>query len=287
MVGTTIRFVTCLLLAAGMAFSWTATVKAQLVEEDDSEVIVSGQDRRFDREIPDLTETARIMVKRTNTFRAHQGLASVARNDSLDEAARYFAQFMARIGKLGHTVDGQRPTERAREHGYQPCIIGENIGWQFSTSSFTARELAGEFLQGWKGSEDHRERMVDPDVTEIGLAVAYSEDNGHFYAVQMFGRPESQRIDIHIVNRLATEMQYELNDKPYWLPESQIRTHGRCRPTEVTFHLLNDDPEMRQRTFGVRREARFIVARNAFGNAIVQRERGPRRDIGQSPETQR
>lgn len=255
-----------------LALLCAAPAPAQIVEEDDSEVIASGEDRRFDEELPDLTEVARIVVNRTNSFRAHQRLPSMARNEVLDEAARDFARFMARTGKYGHSVDGQRPTERARDHGYDPCIVGENIGWAYRNTPFSARELAREFIQGWKASEEHRETMLDPDVTEIGLAVAYSDQTGHFYAVQMLGRPRSHSISIRVANRTATEIEYAMNEKFFWLPASLIRTHERCRPTEVVFHLPNESPEARRRSFQVRREASFVIARDEFGDVVVQRD---------------
>jgi len=36
--------------------------------------------------------------------------------------------------------------------------------------------------------------MLDPDVTEIGVAIAQSEESQYFYAVQVFGRPKSLSI---------------------------------------------------------------------------------------------
>ena len=245
---------------------------AQLVEEENSEVIVSGQSERKTSETPDLSEVARLMVVKTNEFRAHQGLPSVARNENLDAAARYFAGFMARTSTYGHRADDQSPVERAREHGYAPCITAENIGWQFSTEPFSASELAGEFMSAWKRSAKHRKNMLDRDVTEIGLAVAYNDETLHFYAVQMLGRPKSHSIEIRIANRTATEIGYQMGDNMSWLPAGFSRTHQRCRPTEVVFHLPSDDPSARKRSFAIHRKASFTIIRDPFGGIDINRE---------------
>lgn len=256
-----------------VAFLWQPQVAmGQVIEEDNSEVIVSGQTDPKTSETPDLSEVARSMVVKTNEFRAHQGLPSVARSEHLDAAAQYFAGFMARTSKYGHRADGQSAVERAREHGYSPCITAENIDWQFSNQPYSASELAGEFMADWKASAKHRKNMLDPDVTEIGLAVAYNDETLHFYAVQILARPKSHAIEIRIANRTATEIGYQMGNETSWLPAGFVRTHERCRPTEVVFHLPSDDPSARKRSFAIHRKASFTISRDPFGGIDIRRE---------------
>ena len=109
----------------------------------------------------------------------------------------------------------------------------ENIAYQFKTTGFDTAELAKQFFEGWKNSPPHRENMLDPDVTETGVALAQSEQTGVFYAVQMFGRPKSMQIEFSIQNPTEQEVRYRIGSRTFVLPPRYTRTHTRCRPGEV------------------------------------------------------
>lgn len=101
----------------------------------------------------------------------------------------------------------------------------ENIAYQYSSTGLTTAELAEAFFEGWKQSAEHRKNMLDADATETGLAVAQSDQTSYYYAVQMFGRPSSQRIEFQIVNRSAAAISYEIGGRPFTLPPQYTRTH--------------------------------------------------------------
>jgi uncharacterized protein YkwD len=183
----------------------------------------------------DLTAVASAVVRHTNEFRRSEGRQVVAEQAELTEAAQYFADYMARHDKYGHHADGQRPADRAAEHGYEYCLVAENIAYRYSSASFTGEELARRFVEGWKNSPGHRRNMLDADVTETGVAVARSDKSGYYYAVQMFGRPKSLSIEFEIANRSQSTVEYEIDDRTFSLPPRYSRTHERCRPTEVAF----------------------------------------------------
>src|SRR5204863_3801867 len=77
--------------------------------------------------------------------------------------------------------------------------------------------------------------MLDPDVTETGVAVARSEDTGYYYAVQMFGRPKSQAIAFEITNDSSDTVRYKVGDQTFSLPPNYTRKHERCRPGPLIF----------------------------------------------------
>jgi uncharacterized protein YkwD len=137
-----------------------------------------------------LREAAGLIVKATNALRADDELPGYAENASLQKAADRFARFLAEAEEFSHTADGQEPIDRARENGYEPQTIAENIAWQQSSRPLKAQDLAERFMEGWKQSEDHRRNMLEPDMTEIGVAIAYNDKTNQYYAVQMFGRPQ-------------------------------------------------------------------------------------------------
>ena len=76
---------------------------------------------------------AKQIAERTNRFRAGEELPELRASEELGQAARYFAEFMASRGKYGHSADDKEPWECAAEHGYEACIVAENIGLQIST----------------------------------------------------------------------------------------------------------------------------------------------------------
>src|SRR5690242_18909417 len=85
--------------------------------------------------------------------------------------------------------------------------------------------------------------MLDPDVTETGVAVARSEKTGYYFAVQMFGRPKAQAIKFQVANRTGAEVKYKVGDKEFTLPAQYTRTHELCRPAEVTFEKTGEKAE--------------------------------------------
>ncbi|HZY84712.1 MAG TPA: CAP domain-containing protein [Gemmataceae bacterium] len=139
----------------------------------------------------DVAEVERLVVAYTNEFRREQGRPPLKVNDRLTKAAGYFADYLARTDRFSHSADGKQPSERATQHGYAWSVVAENIGWAYNSGGFSSEELARELVEGWKNSPGHRRNMLDPDVTEIGVAVAYGKWSGRYYGAQEFGRPKS------------------------------------------------------------------------------------------------
>ncbi len=213
-----------------------AAATGQAVERDAAESkAISATKPTEGATSPELATTVQGIISRTNSFRQAEGLREVEPSPQLMEAAQEFAQFMASTGQYGHTADGRRPADRAKQHGYDYCIISENIAYQHRTSGFSGEELAREFFEGWKESPDHRKNMLDSVVTETGVAVAQSEKTGYYYAVQMFGRPKTEVIEFQITNHTDSLITYAIEGQTFPLPSRSTRTHQQCRPGEITF----------------------------------------------------
>ncbi len=217
-----------------------ASTWGQVIDEDDTEVtrgFATGDDADDAREKPDLAAAAELIVEQTNRFRTSEGRQSLDTNRALAETARYFADYMAENDKYGHHADGQRPAERAKAHGYQYCIVAENIATQYSSAGFTTDELASRFTEGWKESPGHRKNMLDRDVTETGVAVSHSDQSGYYYAVQMFGRPRSMTTAFEITNESGATVEYRIGEREFTLPPRYTRSHERCRPSGIDFRF--------------------------------------------------
>jgi uncharacterized protein YkwD len=206
------------LLAASLLLGWLVVPSAgygQVREEEEAEGVETSPRRPVKHEGgPDLSQTADLIVQYTNGFRKEEGHPKVEVNAKLSGTARYFAAYMAKSNRFGHTADGNRPPDRAKAHGYEYCIIAENIAYEYSSAGFTTDGLARQLFEGWKHSPHHRKNMLDPDVTETGGAVAQNEDTGYYYAVQMFGRPKSKAITFKVANEADTTVEYRVGDRP-------------------------------------------------------------------------
>jgi hypothetical protein len=185
---------------------------------------------------PDAARAAALILEATNRFRASQGASRVEPQAQLAATARDFAAFMAKSGKFGHEADGSEPTQRTRRHGYDYCMVAENIGYEYRSQGFKSdAELAESFVEGWKRSPGHRKNLEDREATQIGVGVVRGQA-GRYYAVQVFGRPASLRIKFEVVNESPRRIDYRVGTEGYSLPPRSTRTHEICGNETVTVH---------------------------------------------------
>ena len=225
-----------LLIFAAMWPFFVAPLHAQSVEGDEADFLEAMSAPETAGDV-NRSEAVDLIVQQTNEFRQQQRLSKVEVNKELTKTAQYFADYMARTDRYGHYADGKRPSQRAQNHGYNYCLVSENIAYQYNSAGFSTSELAAQFVEGWKNSPQHRENMLEPAVRDIGVAVARSENTGHWYAVQMFGRPKSAAIEFKVANRSDTTVQYTVRDRTFTLPPKYARTHMRCRDVRVSFEF--------------------------------------------------
>lgn len=223
-----------LLVALGV-FLAPACASPQVAQEEHTEIIRAKKPAGPSKDSADPKAVADLIVRKTNAFRKEHGRASVQVNARLARTAQLFAEYMARTSRYGHHADGYSPAQRVRAQGYTFCIVAENIAYAYTSAGFGTTELGENFFQGWKHSPPHRKNMLDPDVTETGVAVARSEKTGYWFAVQLFGRPLSASISFQIENETEATIQYKLAERTFSLPPHCIRTHEVGRPPTLTF----------------------------------------------------
>ena len=209
---------------------------------------------------PDLAAVAGRIVTATADFRKTEGRPAVTVSPRLTAAARAFAGYMATTDRYGHTADGRQPADRATAKGYDYCLVLENIAYAFDSRGFADGALADGFVVGWKESPGHRRNMLDPDATETGVGVARSSATGHYYAVQLFGRPKAAAVTVRVANRAGVAVEYAVGGEPFTLPPQVVRTHTLCRPAEVVLRWPGDGvPPTTLRPAGA---ARLVVTRD-------------------------
>jgi uncharacterized protein YkwD len=228
----------------GLCLVFSALAYGQAVHEHEVEEIKKpAVPLADDAKRPDLAGTAELTIQQTNRFRHQMGRDPVTENPVLMQTAADFAKFMAKTNKFGHTADGNQPNGRVRQHGYDPCLVAENIACEFSSQGFTTHALASKFVQDWKHSPGHRKNMLDPDMIETGVGVAQSPETGYYYAVQIFGRPRSKAIRFRVANKSGATVEYLLGNRSFKLPPDYTETHTFCRRVELRLEPAQAKPQ--------------------------------------------
>jgi uncharacterized protein YkwD len=177
----------------------------------------------------DLSHAAEAIVAGSNGVRRANGLPSLSIESRLGKTARDFAEHLAKTDNLSHEADGRQPADRAKRHGYDYCMVAENIGYQFRSDGFkSVSQLSAGFVTGWENSPEHRRNLLDREATETGVGLARSAKTGRHYAVQLFGRPASKSLKFSVANESSRGVEYRIGDERYTLPPRSVRTHDVC-----------------------------------------------------------
>lgn len=134
----------------------------------------------------DVTKTA--IVKLTNQERANIGLPQLEASPELDQAAKLKAQDMFKNGYFNHYSPlGTSPWFWFGVAGYKYEYAGENLAIGFVESE--------EVYSGWQNSFSHHQNLLNPNYTQIGVAVVEGNFNGATtkIVVQLFGNPKEEK----------------------------------------------------------------------------------------------
>jgi uncharacterized protein YkwD len=105
----------------------------------------------------DAGATARMI----SAFRAENGLGAVHVESRLMREAASYARAMGERDTISHQIGGALP-RRIAAVGYDWGAAAENLGAGY-------RDL-DDVMQGWKNSPGHRKNLLNPLVTDIGIA---------------------------------------------------------------------------------------------------------------------
>ncbi|ESA32232.1 scp-like extracellular [Leptolyngbya sp. Heron Island J] len=131
------------------------------------------------------SEFAQEVLSLTNEFRAEHGLSPLTMSQELTITAQNYAQLMAEQDFFSHIgTDGSAPWDRAAAQGYTARAVGENIA--------AGQDTPAEVVREWIRSDSHRQNLLNPDYTELGVGYFALEDDpgqvnyGHYWT-QLFG----------------------------------------------------------------------------------------------------
>ncbi len=125
-----------------------------------------------------------VVSEETNAVRADQVLIPLKVSSALQRAAQLKANDMAANGYFAHkSPAGLTPWHWFSEAGYSFIYAGENLAVNFSDSK--------DVITAWMNSPSHKANILNPNFTEIGVAMAKGIYKGKeaTFVVQMFGRP--------------------------------------------------------------------------------------------------
>ena len=99
------------------------------------------------------------------------------------QAATLHSQDMARLDEMAHDIPGvplASLTDRAAYVHYSYQLLGENIAFNQAD--------AASVVAAWMNSPPHRENMLNPAFTDIGVGIAW-DSHGQPYYTMMLGKP--------------------------------------------------------------------------------------------------
>ncbi|MFA5864008.1 MAG: CAP domain-containing protein [Phycisphaerae bacterium] len=119
----------------------------------------------------------------TNQERTKIGLSALKWNSLLAASGADHCQDMIDKNYFAHvSPDGTSPGDRATAAGYKWSWIGENIAAGYATPQ--------DVMTGWMNSPEHKENILRPEFTELGLGIRTDTD-GRIYWAQEFGTPST------------------------------------------------------------------------------------------------
>lgn len=149
-------------------------------------IFAESRGQRFAGETAGLADVEAVraaMLEQVNAERVEHGRGRVKRNGRLDLAAQRHAEDMLARGFFDHgSPEGKRPRDRAREAGYTPALVAENI----AAGQTTVKEV----VDGWMSSPGHRRNLLERGVDDlgVGLAIGKGRNGEQVIWVQLFGR---------------------------------------------------------------------------------------------------
>ena len=149
------------------------------------------------------------LVAMTNQARAQAGLNQLLVNSTLVSAAQMKGQDMIAKDYWAHTSpDGLTPWYWMKQAGYNYSYAGENLAVDFSDDS--------SLFSAWMASSSHRQNILDPRYTEIGIAAVAGNFQGHdsIVVVQMFGAKNTANPRNAVIAGHQTQINNQTNQIP-------------------------------------------------------------------------
>ncbi|MGR9047335.1 CAP domain-containing protein [Halobacillus faecis] len=149
--------------------------EAEKAPEQPAEEEVQKEENTKEEATSEVSAFEKQVVELTNQEREKQGLAPLKLDTELSTVAKDKSLDMQQNNYFSHNSPNYgSPFDMMKSYGIDYRTAGENIAMGQTTPE--------EVVQGWMNSQGHRENIMNPDFTHIG--VGHAEDGN--YWTQMF-----------------------------------------------------------------------------------------------------
>ena len=121
-----------------------------------------------------LEKVEDLVCEITNQVRRAKGLAPLIKDAELRNVARAYSNDMLVRRFFDHTSpDGVSFDERISNHYHHWVrFMGENIWGAFGYNPSNTQRLAQEIVDDWMSSPGHRDNLLSPDFTHVGVGIS-------------------------------------------------------------------------------------------------------------------
>ena len=148
--------------------------------------------RRWDRWGPQIERWLTIedaILQEVNDLRAARGLSRLRPHPLLSEIARRHSHDMIERNYFDHiTPELHSPDERVRHRmGDVISDLAENLWMRLGALPYESpEETAQTIVANWLSSPGHRDNLLEPHFTHLGVGFYGSDDGLHLRATQLF-----------------------------------------------------------------------------------------------------
>jgi uncharacterized protein YkwD len=121
-----------------------------------------------------LEKVEDLVFEITNRARWDRGLAPLSKDEELTNVARSYSDDMLVRRFFDHTTpDGISFDERIADHyPHWVSLVGENIWSASGYNPGNPQKLAKEIVNDWMSSPGHRDNLLSPNFTHLGVGVS-------------------------------------------------------------------------------------------------------------------
>lgn len=135
-----------------------------------------------------ITGQQQKIIALTNDLRTAQNVTPLKESYVLDQAAQAKVTDMFAVNYFAHvSPKGKGAADWLKMFGYNYAVAGENLAMGFVD--------AEEVVKAWKDSPTHYSNLIDPDFSQIGVALGSGKIDGEETTVisQYFGEPQGTK----------------------------------------------------------------------------------------------
>jgi len=121
-----------------------------------------------------LEKVEDLVLELTNQARRAKGLAPLSKDEELREVARAYSNDMLVRRFFDHTTPEGVPFDEriSDQYGHRVYVVGENIWYAEGYNPRKIQQLAKEIVADWMNSPGHRDNLLSPEFTHLGVGVS-------------------------------------------------------------------------------------------------------------------